>query len=390
MIKKLPQKSIILLTSFIDALGIGIVIPALPFFTLQHGLPARQLTWLLAIFAFCSFFSAPALGVLSDRFGRKPILFVSLISTSLGWLIFALAINPLWLFLGRIIDGLAAGNFSTAQSYLADLAKDEKERIANLGLAGAIFGLAFIIGPAIGGFLSAIALTLPFWFIGFLAAFNAGLVYFFLPETKSPDPRVKIIFHPFSPIIRSLKNNSLRPLLVAFFLFGTAFAIHQSIFALVLADIFKLNTSGIGITIGVIGTLTAINQGLLMKKFWLKRFNFSRLPKIGLSLLIISFSLMSFLNWPTLIIGVTLLAIGQSLYRTVSNAEIMEKAGAAIRGEISGVLAAVFSLSAIFGPLFSGLIYESHPSIPFIIATLLIFIALILEDTKKIFRRFAK
>jgi DHA1 family tetracycline resistance protein-like MFS transporter len=134
------QKAIIFFTVLVDAIGIGIIIPVLPFYVASFGASAFMVTSLFAVFSFCSFSSNPLLGVLSDKYGRRPILVISIFSTSLGWFVFAGAFHSIFLFVGRIIDGLAAGNFSTAQSYLIDIAKTPKEKTHNIGLIGAAFG----------------------------------------------------------------------------------------------------------------------------------------------------------------------------------------------------------------------------------------------------------
>ncbi|PJA86559.1 MAG: tetracycline resistance MFS efflux pump, partial [Candidatus Moranbacteria bacterium CG_4_9_14_3_um_filter_42_9] len=148
------EKIIIISTVFVDVLGIGIIIPVLPFYLERFESGAMMLTALFSVFSLCSFLSAPVLGALSDRIGRRPVLLLSIFSTAVGWFVFASA-GKIWvLFLGRIIDGMAAGNFPIAQSYLSDISKNEKERTANFGVIGAIFGIAFIVGPVFGSLLS--------------------------------------------------------------------------------------------------------------------------------------------------------------------------------------------------------------------------------------------
>lgn len=160
------QKLIILFTVFVDVIGIGVIIPILPFYVESFGASPLMVGLLFGVYSFFSFFSGPLLGSFSDRRGRRPVLIISILSSAIGWLVFASAKSIFFLFLGRIIDGLAVGNFSTAQSYLSDIAKNDKERTTNLGLVGAIFGIGFIIGPMLGGFLGSISETLPFWFVG--------------------------------------------------------------------------------------------------------------------------------------------------------------------------------------------------------------------------------
>jgi DHA1 family tetracycline resistance protein-like MFS transporter len=155
------EKLIVIFAVLIDVIGFGIVIPILPFYVTEFGVSALMVTLLFSTFSFFAFLSSPILGALSDRFGRRPILIVSVISTAIGWFIFASAQSVWMLFLGRIIDGMAAGNFITAQSAMTDISADEKERTANLGFVGAAFGVGFLLGPLIGGVLSNVSHSLP-------------------------------------------------------------------------------------------------------------------------------------------------------------------------------------------------------------------------------------
>ncbi len=154
------------MTVLIDVLGLGIIIPVLPFYVESFGVSAVTLTLLYSVYALFSFVSGPFLGALSDRIGRRPVLIASILSTAAGWFVFASA-HAVWvLFLGRIIDGMAAGNLPITQSYLVDIARNDRERTTNLGIIGSIFGIGFIIGPALGGALSSIWHPLPFFFVG--------------------------------------------------------------------------------------------------------------------------------------------------------------------------------------------------------------------------------
>ncbi len=290
------KKLIILLTVLIDVLGIGIIIPVLPFYVESFGASAFIVTLLFATFSLFSFFSAPLLGALSDRIGRRPVLIVSIASTAIGWLVFAAATNIYWLFFGRIIDGLAAGNFPIAQSYLLDIAKTDKERTTNLGLIGAIFGIGLIIGPLLGGVLSQISLSFPFWFVGGLALFNMIMALFSLPETnKNINKNQKISLNPFTPIIKSFSNADLRPRLIAWFLFGLALAGQQSILALYLANGFKFNSFLISLVMGGTGIILVLNQAIFLKKIWLKYFSEEKLIIFFLLTYLWVFSLWVFL-----------------------------------------------------------------------------------------------
>src|SRR3972149_6379611 len=157
------EKLTVLFTVLVDVLGFGIVIPILPFYVTSFGASAFTVTLLFSSFALFAFVSSPFLGALSDKIGRRPVLIFSIASTAIGWFVFAAADSIVLLFIGRIIDGAAAGNFTVAQSALVDISTDEKDRAANLGLIGASFGIGFMLGPLIGGVLSTVSLSCRFW-----------------------------------------------------------------------------------------------------------------------------------------------------------------------------------------------------------------------------------
>ncbi len=368
-------KFLVLLTVFIDIVGVGVIIPVLPYYIKSFGATDAIVTLLVAVFALLSFISAPVLGALSDKLGRRPILIVSIISSSIGWLVFAWAPSIIWLFVGRIIDGLAAGNITAAQSSLADIATDDATRASNMGLVGAMFGIGFIIGPVIGGLLGSIGPTIPFWFVGILAGLNAILAYFLLPEThhiKNTD--AKISLNPLKPVIDGFRNREMRALFGIWFLFGVGIAIQQGTFALYMANVFGYSESMIGILFGVIGILIVINQMGLMKQVWLKYFKEKRLAQI----MLIVFSIgMILISVPVMIVfgvGIILTTFGQGTLRGVFSSMI---AGfnPNKRGEYLGISMSIMSLSMVVGPLIATATFGINSHIPFIIAGIIGFIA---------------
>ncbi|MDD5433385.1 MAG: MFS transporter [Candidatus Pacebacteria bacterium] len=391
------QKAIIFLTVLVDAIGIGIILPVLPFYVESFGASAFVITSLMAVFSFCSFFSAPLLGVLSDKYGRRPVLITSILSTSLGWFVFAGTFHIVFLFVGRIIDGLAAGNFSTAQSYLLDVADSKKTKTQNLGLISAAFGLGFILGPMLGGFLSPISPSFPFWFVGFLALVNGALAIFLMPETNKNAQVFNIkkvftksdvsSFNPFLPIVRALKNKLLRKPFFIWFLFNLATVAMQSILALYISAAFGFGSMMAGIFMAIIGIVVVLNQAAFLKHFWLRYFSETTLEFWLLLFFGAGFLLMA---WPKLIwfvVGLIAMTFANSVLRVVMTSNISEQSNNGQEGELMGVLSSVGAVATILGPLVAGAAFEIKPNIPFFVSALFGFLAfwiLISHNQKKL------
>jgi len=365
------EKLIIILTVLVDVLGVGVIIPTLPFYVQRFGASPLQITALLAVFSFFSFLSSPILGSLSDKIGRKPVLVASIASTAAGWMIFASAKNIYGLFLGRIIDGLAAGNYSTAQSCMADLTKDEKERTANLGQLGALFGLGFIIGPMIGGLLSQISPNAPFWFSGILAALNAILAIFFLPETNRHLVKdKKLNLNPFRPIFLAMAQKEILHLFVSLFLFNLGIAASQATFALYASSVFSINAAQVGLIMSGMGVLMSLNQGLLLKNFWLPKFKEGDLELYGVIFLGISFIIAGVPMMWLFLLSILIRVFAQSVSGTVLSSEIAAAAKPSNRGEIMGAASAVGSLATILAPILAGVFFGFYAPLPFYFSAL--------------------
>ena len=173
---------ILLLTVFVDMVGFGIVVPVLPLYTERFDASPFAIGMLLAVYSGMGFIFSPIVGALSDRLGRRSILLMSTIGQATGFFIMGGANSLIWLFVARIIDGIFGANVSTTQAYVADVTPPD-DRSRAMGLLGAAFGVGFIFGPLIGGVLSQISLSAPFYFAAGLAAANAGLIFFLLPES---------------------------------------------------------------------------------------------------------------------------------------------------------------------------------------------------------------
>jgi MFS family permease len=370
------EKLIIIITVLIDVIGVGIVIPVMPYFVQSVGASAWVITTMFAVFSLCSFLSAPLLGALSDRFGRRPALIASLASTAVGWFVFAGATNVITLFIGRIIDGMAAGNFSIAQSCMADLSKNQKERTANMGLIGAIFGIGFVIGPVIGALLSHISMAFPFYFVGVLAGLNTIAAFFFLPESnKDLDKHKKISVHPLAPLKLAWADKPLRSRYFVLFLFGLAFAAQQSVFALYTQDTFNFDVRLTGYLMTFIGIIMIVNQGYLLKHFWLKNFNEKGLEIWLLLFTGVGFFMTSFSFLSIFILGILVMTLSQSVLRAVMSSRITGLADPKAKGEVAGIMSALMTLGMIIGPLGIGFVYEFNNHLPFMFSGLFLVIA---------------
>ncbi|MCX6780371.1 MAG: MFS transporter [Candidatus Magasanikbacteria bacterium] len=369
------QKLTIAFTVLMDVVGLGIVLPSLPFYIARFGGSAIEITYLFAAYAACSFLSTPMLGALSDRIGRRPVLMASIGSTALGWIVFASANSLPLLFLGRMIDGLAAGNFSTAQSYLVDISKDEVDRTHNLGMIGALFGIGFIIGPMLGGLLGAISPSLPFWTAGGLAVLNFIAAYFFLKETHHVRNTDKMYINPFRPIARAWANKQLLPYFIVWFLFGLAVAGVFSVNSIYFADRFGFNAFTIGVIMAVQGVIMALNQMVGLKRFWLKRFKEPQLVLIMLFIFGLAYSLMGMVYTGLFFLGVLFSVFAQSVLRAVFTSEVIGMVDPKIKGEVMGILGSVMSLGMVVGPLIIGPIYSYKNNLSFVASGFYMFVA---------------
>lgn len=372
-------KLIIIVTVFIDVLGIGIVIPTLPIYVENLTSSAFVPAALFSIYSFFGFFASPVLGSLSDRYGRRPILLLSLLGTAIGWFIFSLGQNLIFIFLGRIIDGITSGNLSTAQSYLVDIAKDEKERSHNLGLIGASFGVGFIVGPALGALLSSFGVIVPFVTAGVLALLNTIAAWFYLPETNMhKDIHKPISKNPFNGFAQAFQDKTVAILLVVWLLFGLTVSNFQAVFTLYTHLAFGFDEGQNGWILALVGIIVAFNQAYLLRVFWLKRFKQYPLMLWSSVAITIGFVLVGIHNIWIFIVAMAICAFSQALLRVVISSEIAGAAPLKQRGEVIGITQSMMFLAAIIGPLIGGAAMTLFLPLPWFIGALYMVAALYL------------
>ncbi len=370
------QKIIIVSTVFVDVLGFGIVIPILPYYLTEFGASPFTITILFAVFSFCAFLSAPFLGALSDKIGRRPVLLLSIFSTSVGWFVFASAVSIPMLFIGRIIDGIGAGNFTTAQSYLIDISKeDEKERVKNLGIIGATFGIGFILGPIVGGILSTVSHAFPFYIAGVMALLNGISAFFFLTESNLNRNNVRLRYNPLTPILRAYKAVTLRSLYIKWFLFSLAFVVVHTIFALFAQEAFQFDSFQTGLMFTVVGLVIALNQTLLLNTFWKKRYSDRELELIMLFFVIIGLLLAATQNLLLFFVSLPFIGTSQAVYRVVVSNQAIIKSDPKTKGEVMGTIASLMTAAMVITPIGAGALFEANISSPFVAGAAVVIIA---------------
>lgn len=363
---------VIFITIFIDLVGFGIVIPVLPFYVegTRFNATPRAVGLLFASYSVMQLIFTPVLGRLSDRYGRRPVLLISIIGTGIGFLIIGFA-RTLWmLFAGRVLDGITGGNISTAQAYIADVTTKE-DRAKGMGMVGAAFGLGFVFGPAIGGLLSRWGISVPFLFAAGLAFANATLLYFTLPETVTKDhpARVSAATGRWSQLLRALKQPKLAFILTIYFLFVVAFSVMTSSFALFTMFRFGYDAHSTGWLFVYVGIIGAIIQGGLIGRL-VKRFGESSLIIAGAFLFSLSLAAIPLTGPNTGLLTLLLVgggfALGNSLATPSLTGLASKSVGPGEQGGVLGVTQSAASMARTVGPLIaSALIYSAMANLGF-------------------------
>ncbi|HTT79270.1 MAG TPA: MFS transporter [Stellaceae bacterium] len=369
---------------FIDLVGFGLVIPLLPFYAVRFGATAPEVTWLLATYSLAQLITAPFWGRLSDRVGRRPVLMASMAAAALAY-VWLGAASDLWmLFAARALAGAGAGNIAAAQAYIADITTPEK-RAHGMGMIGAAFGLGFIFGPALGGFLAGsnpatADLQTPAWVAAGLSVAALCGVLFVLRESLAPERRgLARPLGRIASLLSALYRPVLSRLILIFFLVTLAFAAMESIFALWAMRQLNWGPEKVGYVFAYLGFVSAIMQGGLTRRLT-KRYGEEPLLSCGLVLLAAGLVIVPFsIDLPILLGAFALLAIGLGLSQPALNSLISRRAGDAEQGEVLGVTRSVGSLARVVGPPMAGYLFADigHSS-PYFWAAVLVVGALAL------------
>ena len=381
----------ILLTTMIDSMGIGLIIPVMPALLREIGdIPlADAAVWggvLMTAFAAMQFLFGPVIGALSDRFGRRPVLLISLFVMALDYLVMALA-QSFWLLLaGRIVGGITAATQSTAAAFMADISAPH-EKAARFGLIGAAFGMGFVIGPLIGGVLAEFGTRAPFYAAAALAAANMVFGYFVMPETVTDATRRPLTWARTNPLGAFLNvglDPHVRKLLILFFFYQVAFMVYPAIWAYFTEERFGWSPGMIGMSLGAFGIAMAIVQGGIIRLIlrWLGDrgtviygiiFNFFAFLILGF----VENGLIAMLFIPITALGAV---VTPALQGMMSRATADDS-----QGELQGVLTSSAALATIISPMAMTYVFALFaadgstiymPGAPFLLSAALMFICL--------------
>ncbi|MFC1878815.1 MFS transporter [Chloroflexota bacterium] len=355
--------SIVFLIVFIDLLGFSLILPLLPFYADTFGATPFQVGLLVASYAAAQLIGAPILGRMSDRFGRRPVLLLSMVGTFIGFLMLGFA-NALWiLFASRLLDGFTGGNISVAQAYITDIT-DEKDRARGLGLLGAAFGLGFIIGPAAGGLLSVYGFAVPSFVAAGFSLLSVLGVITLLPESLTPEVRAELAKKTkqefsFKNLWAALTRPRVGPLFHIRFFYGLAFATFQTIFPLYAQYKLGLDARGTGFVLTYVGILVVFVQGFGVG--WLvARYREYNLIFWALALMTLTLFVWAVVpNLAGLLFVLAPLALAAGILNTLLNSSLSKSVHPEEVGGTLGISASLESLTRVISPSAGGFLLGS-------------------------------
>ncbi|MCC6276761.1 MAG: MFS transporter [Oligoflexia bacterium] len=359
--KRSPM-TIIFLTVFIDLIGFGMILPLSPFYAEHFGASPLEVGLLQASFSLMQFIVAPLWGRLSDRFGRRPVLLMSLLGSSISYFVFGWAQSLSWLFASRIFQGIFTANFGVAQACVADLTA-EKDRAKGMGIVGAAFGLGFIFGPFFGAQLSILGFGMgfPATMAGLVCLINFVMALFWLPETLKKGEKAeerKEFIGRFEALKRVFESPQIAALMLVYFLCTFSLANLESTLALFSERRFSFGVRETGQLFAFVGVIMAITQGYLIRKL---------IPRIGERMMMVwgpliaavGFSAVAWSpTWGTLAAVLVFVAIGTGITNPALLGSISLLSSDNRQGIVLGVTQSVGSLARILGPVSGGFFFK--------------------------------
>jgi DHA1 family tetracycline resistance protein-like MFS transporter len=376
----------IFISVMLDSMGIGLIMPVMPDLIQEvegQGIGGAAV-WggiLATIFAAMQFLFGPTLGSLSDRYGRRPILIISLVIMAFNYVLMALAFTIWLLIIARVIGGITAATQSTSAAYMADISAPE-EKAANFGLIGAAFGVGFVLGPLMGGALAEFGTRAPFWAAAFLAMTNAVFGYYVLPESVTDRIRRPFEWRRANPLgaFRNIGGlPGVKRLLLISFVYTIAFFVYPGVWAYFGAERFGWGPGMIGLSLGIFGIGIAVVQGLLIRPI-LNRIGERKAVILGLSVDVLAFVALGFVTNGWVALALTPLTALGSIAGPALQGIMSRTAADNQQGELQGTVSSINAVATIVAPLMvtqtfwfftdgHGPVYA--PGAPFILSALL-------------------
>lgn len=370
----------ILATMFLNFAGLTIIIPVIPYIVQEYTpYVALYVGLITSVASFCAFLAAPALGYMSDMFGRRPIILLSLLGGVVGYILFGIG-GALWiLFLARIIDGLSSGDTPAMYAYIADV-YEEHERTRYYGMLGAAAAFGFMVGPAIGGFAAAFSLSAPLYVAAGISFLNVLWGNLVLPESLKQQDRVKKFswrhLNPLSPFRMIIEDQyTLRILFLITFVFFTGIIMQQSNFSVFLKDVLAWGPIQIGIILTLVGFVDFAAEGYLVGAFT-PIFGELKVLRAGIALTALGMLLVALValthSVELLYVAVIIYTLGDGLFEPAMTGLIANATEPHMHGRIQGANQATQSVSRFLAPLVAGTVYEWGAMLPYLFAALLI------------------
>jgi DHA1 family tetracycline resistance protein-like MFS transporter len=376
----------ILIAVLLDMAGFGVSIAVLPSLigSMAGGKAAGLINGaFVGVWALIQFIAAPVLGALSDRFGRRPLILISMAGLGLDYIVMALAPNLWWLLAGRIVSALTSSSFSICYAYMADVTPEER-RAAAFGRLGAVFGLGFILGPAVGGMLGGLSLRAPFWAAAGFSLLNAVFGYLVLPESLSKDRRSPFAWAKANPLgsLRLLRSHAdLAGLSLAHLMTQFAGASIASVYVLYVMRRFGWSLTAVGLSLAFVGVVVALMQGLVQGRV---TGCLGERRTLLLAAAAGALSLVMFATTPVgwgMLVGIAVFGVW-GLQGPALMALMSRRVSETEQGQLQGAVGSLTSLADGIGPVVFGGVYSltagTLPGAAFLLASVVVAVSLLL------------
>jgi len=356
---------IIFMIQFTEVLGFSSVMPIIPFLGLSLGLNAFEIGLILSIFSICQLFASPITGKLSDRYGRKPLLIFSQISTLIGFILLGLANNVWILIAARLVDGLLGSNMTVSQAYISDVT-NPKYRTKTFGYSSAVFGAGLIFGPVIGGLLLSINFSAPFFFAAGISLLSIILVIIFLPESlKKREEKLKFKFGDIIPVKEAryfFKSALIRGVILVIFIYNFGFFLFVNSFPLFAEKQIGAIPQQVSFYMSWLGILRVIFQSVLINPI-IKKLNENRALAIGIFAMILAMVLLTFSNSYWIVyLPFFFLAFGTGVGRPILVSKLTNTVKREETGSLLGVNNSLTSIGQIVTPILGGIMLQFFPA----------------------------